>query len=48
MGTFLLASSVFLIRPQKHKANILNSSFNYTGIGVKKAQNMAKFMFKCL
>ena len=31
-----------------HRANILNSSFNYTGIGVVKSPNMEKYMFKCL
>lgn len=31
-----------------HKANILNSSFNYTGIGVINGSKYGKYMYKCL
>lgn len=31
-----------------HKANILNSSFNYTGVGVVNGSKYGKYMYKCL
>ena len=35
------------MKSEGHRSNIMNSNYNYTGIGISKAINMVMFLFRC-